>query len=176
MWSSRVQSRLARRFLGFHNESEEQGDFIAVSSSSPSLSSLDPLDSSDLYNPQFIVVGDPTSTDDDYAKYGQYGADLNGLTQAVVKLSALGSITFLIAIVIVYTLLHVYNVWPQLYASRRVLWPTFCQDYETPPNRRNIFTWLTDTYIYVSDVDIIKIYGMDTCIYFKSILTQCSSL
>lgn len=66
---------------------------------------------------------------------------------------------------------HWRNWLPTVYASRRYLFPKQCLKHETPPHRRHLFSWLTDSWP-VGDKDILRYYGLDALLFLRSLRLQ----
>ena len=60
---------------------------------------------------------------------------------------------------------------PRVYASRRFLYPSRCLPHETPPHRRHLFSWLTDSWP-VGDKAILRYYGLDALLFLRSLRLQ----
>lgn len=88
-----------------------------------------------------------------------------------VELGAEASALFLAIFLPLYMVAHWRDWLPRVYSSRRFLFPKQTLPHETPPHRRHLLSWLTDSWP-VGDKDILRYYGLDALLFLRSIRLQ----
>lgn len=88
-----------------------------------------------------------------------------------VELGAEASAVFFVIFLPLYMVAHWRDWLPKVYSSRRFLVPKQTLPHETPPHRRHLLSWLTDSWP-VGDKDILRYYGLDALLFLRSLRLQ----
>ena len=88
-----------------------------------------------------------------------------------VELGAEASALFFAIFLPLFMVYHWRDWLPKVYSSRRFLFPKQTLPHETPPHRRHLLSWLTDSWP-VGDKDILRYYGLDALLFLRSLRLQ----
>ena len=100
-----------------------------------------------------------------------YGPHTHTTHNTQVELGAEASAAFLAIFLPLYMVAHWRDWLPRVYSSRRFLYPKQTLPHETPPHRRHLLSWLTDSWP-VGDKDILRYYGLDALLFLRSLRLQ----